>query len=263
MAKYWRNLSSFGLALALTVFLPTGASAELWSAEAAVENVYVGSESSVQPGASYNSGLLLAASKRPPSKQRRPAARAAKGGRPASAARPSAAGKRASGGGKSTNPMALKLSIGTAVGLENAKETILVYGGDFVMPWSGNINLQLGANFWMYDVEEELFASRLLLVTPGAGAGYIVPIDKTMWLEAMGRLIYGIATSTVTIINEAGAEETTVAKENFAGVALGGGFHYDIGGIDFAPEVWYPIYADSKAKNVSAINVQLAIQVHL
>jgi hypothetical protein len=210
-----------------------------------------------------NSGdatIMLAAKRRAPKRGRAPA----KAGKKAAAASHSAAAAPATAGSKGHAKSAIKGSAGLVVGVEGVSDSIFVFGGDYVMPFAmPNLNLQGGASYWYHDTIGELVATRIAVLTLGAGAGYLVHLGKTMWLEAMGKGIFALATTTVTNDDGSGKLTTTEVKDSVPGVALGAGFHYDIGGMDLGPEVWYPIYFDAKAKGITAISALLFFEFHL
>jgi hypothetical protein len=207
-------------------------------------------------------GNVLIAAKRRTPKNRRATPKGGKKAKGEKVEKGKVAGTAAAS--KGISKTAIKGSVGVVVGLEGASSTVFIFGGDYVMPLGTNLNLQGGASYWISDSISEFVATRVAVLTLGVGAGYLLPLAKSMWLEFMGKGVFSLATVTVTTLDETTGEyATSEASKSIPGLALGGGFHYDIGGLDFGSEVWYPIYFGEDAKGFTAINALLFFQFHL
>jgi len=175
-------------------------------------------------------------------------------------------GKRRGGGrGPKLAKTAVKANAGIVSGLEGIDDIVPTFGADYVMPLgkSKNLNIVAGLGFWYHDIQTELVGTRISVLTPGAGAGYLMGLGPGMWVEGTARFVYAMFSTTVNIVDAAGVLAETSQSLSSAGLFIGGSFHYDIGGMAVGPEVQYPIYFDDAFEGVSAINLLLFLEFQL
>jgi hypothetical protein len=159
---------------------------------------------------------------------------------------------------------AIKGSVGIVSGIKDAGSLTLAGGAEYIMPFGKNISLSGGISGWLNDDKGEIVATRLLLMSPFAGANYLYRIDRGMWVEGHAKLLFASLSKTVNTYNEAEDTLDTVdTKLSSAGMMVGGSFHYDIGGMAVGPEVLMPFYFNSEFEGLNGISALLFLEFHL